>query len=638
MSTKKMAHWTDGFVANSDLPADEFTWTDASNYGLDGWHYEQTMNEGVMNHGDQSGLSGPITPAQMASAGDLPDDFLPGPTEDDIMDDTFTMSDDTFDLGAMLSEDEGALPLSKAAREAAMLADLAWLDPTQKQDPERLPKDLLPDRPPLNSIPELEEAWGVERRTDGLSLIPNRDKATIDYEKSLENPLPATPGNEGVPMHLALTRAVRRSTYGHSLRDIKAELVLNIGEDRAAAIMQRVAADHGLNGAVFIRASVFPGLKRGKKWAKHLRRVARTARYVITDDSSVATKLGLKMVSQVPWKKALRYYKPRLTAVGYKLASGDPKEVLRQAFLAGPAKAQVKAGYKPRVIPLADTVTAAEAAAAFKAAPKQARVVLASDETKKARRKVNSQIRQAQKAGLISKKDMLRFSQSTANPHDISRSVALQIRANQKPKKAVYGGVKMTAHHRQAAKASGIKIAEVRRLSTWLRRQMSEGVAGKDLTDLMRVRFASPLRTAASDIVSALRAEHEGLSGHLYVDAAAYASVKGTKGCEKAAPTHRASQVPTVMAMPRCKGCVFANADNVCIKYGKELLHKLPKGSRAHQREMVRLADTPDYEITASLFNPSEYDLAGSMEHIALDNEAPPSEELGDVIFGGLLL
>jgi hypothetical protein len=187
-----------------------------------------------------------------------------------------------------------------------------------------------------------------------------------------------------------------------------------------------------------------------------------------------------------------------------------------------------------------------------------------------------------------------------------------------------------------AAKTSGIKVAEFQLLATWLRRQMSEGMAGNDLTSLMGLRFASPLRKAGAEMVKALRAEHEGLAGHLYVDAAAYASKTGTTGCEKAASTHRANTIRYVKAMERCAGCALANANGVCTKYGKELLVNLPKNAAAFQQKMIRQADAPDQEITAALFNPKEFDLNAQTE-IDLD-DPNVTEDIGDVLFGGLHL
>lgn len=749
---KKTASWADHLQAESELPGDAFTWTDGSNYGLDGFYFTQTMEEGL-DHGDQSGWSGPIVPAQTAEI-DLPEGFVTD-EPDPVIDDDIAVPEDDFDLTQMLSEDEGSV--FDTDKTATSLANLDWLDPTQEQDPERLPEPrdsgFFSDEPSgsIHIIPELEEAWGVKKRTDGLHLVPNKDKEIADYEKSIESGLPATPGVEKSAADIAwhIKRAVRLSTYGETIGKINVELHKALGRDSLIArrAFAQVAADHGLNGTVFVRASAFPGIKNGK-WVEHLRKVARTARYVITDDPSVAAKLGMTMVTEVPWKAAFAYYAPRLRAAGYALpalkagsTAETYKETLRRAFLTGPKVEAHAPTPKPVEVRPADTVTAEQARAAFSQAEKPTRAAVGRDEAALARKAVLVHIAKAVKAGLLDHADALRLGQSQAAPHDIQRAAADIIKANQLPRSKVYAGlgVNVTAARQRAerdaawgalkqaeldaaqlkkahaqvarmvesgmltakeakhalaqataaevlkiasaivqaagqhrkpelrasktrefqgpliqaaipsspkpkviassdegmhrlAKKSGIKVAEFKQLASWLRQQMSEGVAGGELDTLLRVRFASPLRKAAEPMVTALRKEHEGLSGFLYVDAAAYASPTGTTGCEAAAPKHRANQVKFVKAMDRCSGCVFANANGVCRKYGKELLHKLPSDAQAFRAAMLKMADAPDHELTASLFDPSEYALQGNLD-VSLDS-APSSKELGDVLFG----
>lgn len=752
MSQKKNASWADGLQAESALPADEFTWTEGSNYGLDGFSFDQTLGEGL-DHGDQSGFSGPITPAQSTGMSDLPDGFISKEGDEGGIGfgwDNIDLHDeqDGLNLSEMLSEDEGALHLSSATKQAASLVDLSWLDPTQEQDLERLPKELRPDKPPLNSSPELEEAWGVNRRTDGLNLIPNRDKGIAEYEKSIESGLPATPGVEKNASDVAwiIKKAVRMSHYGETMGSIVSYLHANLDEATAKKATGVISADHGVVGRVFIRASAFPGLKNGK-WVQELKRIARTARYVITDNPLIATKLGMEMVTEVPWRRALAHYIPLLTAAGHRVASvdGDAKKTLQLAFLLGPREAKHTPTAKPVDVRPVDGVTAAEARAAMQAAPRQAQVVLTRDDTVKARQAALALVAKAVTAGLLTTQDALRLRASAASPEDIRKTAQALALTNQAQKTATYGGVgtQMTEHRQEsrsatwsklaqaelaeaqlkkaqlhvakmvnagqltegearralagttpeqvlqaatafahasgtrpeaprassqtreysgpvyetaqadrkagkalsasekamhaAAKASGIRVAEFQMLSTWLRRQMSEGLAGNDLSSLLSLRFASPLRKAAIQMVKALRQEHEGLAGHLYVDAAAYASQTGTAGCEKAAATHRANAIRYVQAMDRCAGCALANANGVCTKYGKELLTRLPKNAAAFQQRMIHQADAPDQEITASLFNPQEFDLGGSPLDLDI-GEAPVTEGIGDVLFDGLHL
>ena len=534
------------------------------------------------------------------------------------------------------------------------------------------------------------------------------------------------------------------SHYGETMGAISNYLYANLDTTTAEKATGIIAADHGVSGRVFIRASAFPGLKNGK-WVPELKRIARTARYVITDNPLIATKLGMEMVSEVPWRKALAHYQPLLQAVGYRVASvgNDPKKTLQLAFLTGPKDAAQVVSYKPVDVRPSEGVTAAEAQASLKASPKQAREVLSRDETAQARQAALVLVAKAVKAGLITAQDALRLRESSASPQDIRKTAERLARANQVQKTAIYGGVGTQVTERQAcrdtawakhaqaellatqmqrahkhvakmveagqmtsreatraltestpkgvlkvatafanasgtrqealpashqakeysgaqfqvaqserragkalsasdqamhaaAQASGIRVAEFQMMASWLRQQMSEGMAGKDLTALLGFRFASPLRTAGAAMIQAVRQEHEGLSGHLYVDAAAYASATGTAGCERAASKHRANNIRYVQAMPRCAGCTLANANGVCTKYGKELLSSLPRDAKAFQQRMIHQADAPDQEMTAALFNPQEFNLSDSLDLEIGD--APVTENIDDILFEGMHL
>lgn len=739
----KKADWAD-HLADSATPSDDFTWSDGSNFGLDGFQFDQTMNEGV--------LDGARLPT-VHGLSELPDGLFGGsdePMEIDGQD----YETGNIDLSAMLSEEEGARPMTARQREAAALADLNWLDPTVDQDPARLPKERRPGSGSTNVIPELEEAWGVERRTDGLRLLPNRDLEVAQYEESIAGQKPALPGVEGRTAQLtadALRRALRRATYGDPLADIKAELHQTLGLDspRALRACQAVEADYGLAGTVFLRANAFPGLKNGQ-WTRMLKRVARTARYIITEDSSLGPKMGLRAVREIDWAKAAAHYLPKLRMAGYKVASApDPKERLRQAFLRGPEKRKAAEEHKPVEVQAADTITVLEAQRQFQAAEKPERQVVTVDHTAANRKVVLAKVARYVQANLLTRKDALRLGESQAHPDAIAKAAALLVQAGRQvqgtydgtgtqvarpveasreeawkvlagaekqatvearkleaanvekaktsiarmakagsltKKEALYavqngktaaemmslattivqqagesrkpnmraveareftGPVFDRAQHSTpevrplpvhersmlaAARTSGIKLAEFRHLATWLRQAMSDGLMGADLDNVIRLRFASPLRKAAKDMVRQLRAEHEGLSGVFYVDAEAYSS---KAGCEAGAQKHRANQVQYVMAMDRCDSCSFKNAHTTCTKYNKPLIVGLPKSARAMQASNIKSADAPDYENTAALFNPGEFNLTNSLDSIELDNFAD-NETLGEVFFGGM--
>lgn len=424
MKKKKQADWMD-HLSESALPDDDFTFSTGSNYGLDGFDFSEPDGQGVED--------GARLPSVHGLSG-LPDGLVTGEAFEDVIPDGVLRDEDAnFNLTAMLSADEGSEELSDAAQKAASLADLAWLDPTQKQDPERLPKDLLPDQPPLNSLPELEEAWGVDRRTTGVALVPNQDKAVLDYKNSIrDDNVSGLPG-ERVPSDrfaALVRRAVRRSHFGEDIASIRSELVNEVGaEKRVEAALKLIEDEHGVAGKVFIRASAFPGLKNGK-WAKKIRARCRTARYVLTSDEAVATKLSMKRVIDVPWRKALAHYSPKLKAAGYKVASkGHPQYILKKAFLRGPAEVQPEARLQPQRVQ-ADEVSFEDAENILFAtdAVDQAPVGRTQGKAAQAKKKALLKIERWVAAGKITKAAASKIVQSDAPAYTMVRRAEALVR------------------------------------------------------------------------------------------------------------------------------------------------------------------------------------------------------------------
>jgi len=645
--SKQSTDWADQLVADSDLPADEFTWTDGSNYGQDGFQFDQTMGEGVKNHGAPPGSTpGGIRDDAFGTVmgmSSLPDGSLANENEPEdvtfVDEDPLQIVDDGFNLTAMLEDSE--VPLPENAREAASLADLAWLDPTQEQDPDRLPKELLPDRPPLDSSPELEDAWGVDRRTTGVHLVPSEDLDTARYNQEIRSPAPATPGTRAAAdvFRAAVVRASQRSHFGYPLTKIGAELVHTLGTDpRLPTVMSLLASEHGLAGTVFVKASIFPGLKNGK-WAKELKRKAKGARYVVTDNPVIAQKLGKQMVAEVPWAEALAHYRPMFAREGYKVASGDPRAVLRQAFLSGPQAKAVEASPKPIDMRPADTVTAADAFTAMAAAGPRELQVVASVEKRAEQAKRAAVLAQVDKwaaQGAVPAEVALKLKQSSAHPKDILRVVAKYVQAREV---SDYGGQGVVAsdgrQERITPKQAAAEVDPHRHVLRWARQRMSEGLMGQEFSALIQARWASPLLKVAGHKIQAARDEHEGLAGNLYVDAGAYASPAGVGGCEEGALRHRANQVKTVLAMSRCQACVHGGHGQ-CSIYNKPLIQSaaaVVPDVKGLQKKTLHMADASDAEVTASLFSPSEFSLQSPMSE-DLELEDAPSTEALSVVFG----
>ena len=398
---KKNADWT-SYLGQSSMPNDDLTITTGNNYGLDGFSFDTAYNEGVED--------GARLPETRGMAG-LPDGLV---TSDDGGPDYFGMTDHSddgtgIDLMAMLSVEEGGLDKD------ASIIDLQWLDPTQEPDLSRLPNN----KKKLNMLPQLEEAWTANKPTTGLSHIPNVDKEAAEYESSLmEERQPTKTADE---VKSAVLRAVRRAHYGESINEIQHELGESLGEDayRAASAMQAIRDDHGLVGKVFVRASAFPGLKNGK-WVDQIKKKSGGARYVITTDQTVADKLSMQMVSEVPWADALEYYAPRLTAAGYKVASkGNPKEILRRSFQVGPQQAPAPEGYKP--VEQRQEASMKEAQAALRAErlslpmPKTAEEVALENKRKAALVRIAKWVQ----AGKLTQKEAIRLNLSGASAEEL---------------------------------------------------------------------------------------------------------------------------------------------------------------------------------------------------------------------------
>lgn len=730
MTKKKMTDWTD-HLGSSGMPDDELNFQTGNNFGLDGFQQDVPDNQG------------PETIGRATSRGilGLPDGTIPMERDAEIsfVDLTNDSADGLgMDFTAMLSDDEGNFD------HMASLEDLEWLDPTQAPDLNRLPNN----EKTLNSIPSLEEAWGKGKSSNGINLVPNRDKEAAQYEVSLGTDTRTHKTADEVKF--AIQRALRRAHYGEPIRAIQEELVATLGHDadRTVSAMKVIKDEHGLIGHVFVRASAFPGIKNGK-WVDQIKAKVGSARYVITDDQAVANKLSMKMVSEVPWDKALAYYAPRMKATGYRFASDGlaPKEALRRAFRLGPAADTANDSPKPveayRVAtdeevqealqaprPVAPVIltaddhaiankrkaalvqmahwvkgnklsrhdamkicaSGADACDMLRAAttimtasagtpiydglgarlPKEAQMLrrqafdslavktAAIDEAMM--KKAQARLAQMVKVGTLTIREAKRIATMSHSASDLAANTAAAVQAAGSMRKVQPPTVKTTGYKGPIQKAalqykvgdathldpymervvhaateSGIKTGEILGYLKWARQKMAEGEMGDDLTVFLKARFALPLRKAARELLKEIRSNHEGLSGHLYVDAEAYVSKTGTTGCEEGALKHRTNGIKHVLAMSRCAGCVFANANGVCTQYNKKLVATPPTANaKAYQAEAIRLANANDSEVMASMFNPNEFNLRNEPLddlHVAGGNTP---ENLGEVLFGGV--
>lgn len=330
-------------------------------------------------------------------------------------------------------------------------------------------------------------------------------------------------------------------------------------------------------------------------------------------------------------------------------STAHPKDVLKAAAaLAGAAKNGTYGGARmtvfaglARATPVENVKGAWQASAQAKQA---SRVASAVEKVKKA---VEHGIRGAALKDVITR---------TVHPEDVrlaGKALGPMLRetnALAEPDRTptAYAGAKYAAHVAKKA-ASTISPNMVQSVVGWVRRAMNEGFAGNDLDALVEKRFAADVLNAARENIATTRREHEGGAGFMYIEASAYATADGVKGCEQGALKHRANQVKTLLAIPnKCGSCVHArtHADGTkrCALYNKVLVAQDDFGATfdTMKQANIRAANMDDQATTAALFAPS-YDASEfSLHNASLDGFSltafPEDEKVNEVAFGGLVI
>lgn len=405
--------------ADTNLPGGAYVPTQGSNYLLDGFDFKDEPRGGALNgygHPSVYGISG------------LPDGLIK------------SSSGPAVDVD--LSGSDGGI--SAFVKEAGVvqdpfprIVDLDWLEKAV-QNPARLPVN-----PVDLMIPELVEAWGVNRRTNGLELVPNTE-AYRDYSKPLAGPKSGLPPDK---LKGILAHAVRKSTLGYPMDEIVRDVrALSKGSfPKLAKSVQAIQQEHGLPGNVYIRASAFPGLLMGR-WDSLLTKKCARALYILAEPNSKVAGadryLGKKVVTEIPWKEAYAHYAPILNATGRRVASGDIRIALRNAFLTRvPELLSREASGLPTHKALVDTVSTRQAMKAWKDAPAPVREVYdpAIGALKRLASVTTQQIQRWVSAGLLSKEDARRILQSSADPASMVRVAANLITSSGKT--PIYDGV-----------------------------------------------------------------------------------------------------------------------------------------------------------------------------------------------------
>lgn len=625
---------------NSEMPDGGYNPQLGSNYMMDRFDFDSEYGEGVDSARKDPD---PNLPRSNHGLSTMPDGFLGvDPTE-------------AFDFRMLqaMDGDAGMGDISGMIREATPLNNLSWLEGAE-QDPDRLPENVnlvehtqnmmgqtvFSDEPESGTRSELESAWGVHRRTNGQGIVPN-----IQYPRPVTGPTSSIPGDQ---FRDIVAHAMRRSAFGVDFGTISQEVLQLLGNSalsqespvfkRLASALRAVKAEHGLAGNVYVRDSAFPSVLSGK-WDKSIKSRCASARYFLTSPGSKLSSheryLGKLVVTEIPWAEAAEHYRPILAAQGKRLASGDVKKALAAAFLNVEARQHTATNFPTMPV---NTVSSKQARKAFSEMEKVAAPVVKLASQKQAfQKKADARIERWVAAGLLSVEAATQMRSRISDPYKLYRVAAKMVA---KATSEVYKGPVFTTHQSQKTSSESNPL-EVRGLLRWASKQMSEGAAGKDLNYLLKARFSSDLLKQAQDQLVPLRKKHEGLAGHLYVEASAYASVNGASGCEKGALVHRANQIKAVMGMDRCTSCA-SNSEGVCKTYNKVLVDSAPTSNpEKYASEMIRLANSDD-ERTASLFAPSfdasEYNLQNDNLDTMDFNNAASHEEVGNIFFDGMIL
>lgn len=692
----------------------------------------------------------------------IPSDLLTAPVgstygmdtlEDDLQfgmgDIGLTIGDEHSELPIGLNTEAAeSLDLTDFLKEADGLSDLEWLDPSQLQDPDRLPH--TPE-----SIPELEEAWSQNKPYGNVFASHSTDLTEVRYREAVESDEAPQYRLDKKALQGVIASVMRRSAAGLDIDTAIKTALESCGEEmgRIAPALRAVRAEHGLAGNVFIRASAYPNYGSGK-WKELIRKSASGARYLIVSKAELEGSTwvkdghcqitGKRAVLSVPWKQAYDYYAPRLTGTGRKVAA--PKNyaaALRQAFLSHPDKVAVETDFPVHITP-SERISAS---AAREALANHVPVREVSDPTaaRLAREmpQVKTRLAQMVSARLLTAAQSQEILASKLEPFEMLRKAgSLATRSTKKggfngspnearfatadaavARTAAYASREQLAARGLAAKeeqaaldariaaaldrvkklvASGLRgkvlVAAMKRtisavdlqaalpqikphlsktgalvevstpeyqgsqfrqaeehvasvgpvegkesvVAKWARRTMSEGFAGNELTAMIESRFTTAAIEEAYDALKQARDLHEGGAGFLYVDASAYATPTGVKGCESGALKHATNLIPAVAAMSRCGSCTLAtqldDGTRRCSLYNKTLISARDITSKEVVRTKqanIHTADNPDYDNTAAMFAPVyDPDEFGLQEQTLEGIDLSETERLGQILFG----
>jgi len=385
---------------------------------LDGFDFSEEYGEGpLMNRkmpttSRTTGMAAP--PRSENGMAKLPDGIVTNPRAAAVDDNLFAGSDGT-DVG----------DLSGMVREAAHLSDLSWLE-LAEQDPDRLPKQHND-----KVLQGLVEAWGVNKRTDGVEVVPN-----VVVPPAPRSQVALLPGDD--TLRQVVASAMRKSAFGVPFQNIVADVSAHLGPDALARVstdprLQRFASavrsikdEHGIAGTVYLRDGAFPGLLTGK-WDAEIKKRCASAHYWLTRPGSKLAAyqnyLGKRVVTEIPWDEALSHYRPTLEASGKRLASGDPKTVLIAALRAEATRVARDVQHTYHLTP-AQRVSSEQAWKVFASAPALKREIIQKDSVRLTQEQARQRLAGWVQAQVLDETAARRMLSSGLSPEDMIREGA----------------------------------------------------------------------------------------------------------------------------------------------------------------------------------------------------------------------
>ena len=300
----------------SYLPNGGYTLTQGSNYMMDGFHFDTEYGGGPQEKArlpESKGLA------------DLPSGMVPLDSSGISM----------LPNGVETEVDLNMNELTKESSQEINLVDHSWLasQPEPNLKGQRTMEDVYKhlsegkfDSPEANQMRTLEESWG-STSTTGLDIIPNENRKHEPYRNPYNHEQSNLPGDD---YRERVEKNVRKLAYGHPMNVVLSD----VNETDILNVKSKIASEYGLHGRVYIKEKYFPGLFNGR-WNEVINKRCATAMYIIPKNKDCAFDrfLGMKVVNEVPWKKAAKELLPKLESYGIRIASGSAKEQLQTAFV-----------------------------------------------------------------------------------------------------------------------------------------------------------------------------------------------------------------------------------------------------------------------------------------------------------------